>query len=225
MDKAAQAAWNNNPQEQPVDEEAVKNTDPAGQPHGNANAVPHQALGNQNDKQGGKDIGLVNAPVVSVNPTSGNQLNTDTPEEDIEIIDEPNRYINSDPRLGDFKYPFEDLDIDQGFFVPVEKGNTTDKLMNDLHRDIATFREQTSECEKDKDGNDVWESVVIQTKKYKDGVLQLDGAGKPIVGANQTNRPKLIYSGNFIARPVVKGDEISEGRKAESDGVLVVRVI
>ena len=228
MDKSQQANWNNDPVKQPVDEQAVKDTDPKGKPSDNPKTVPHQALQDQEQfKESGKDIGLVNAPIVSLNPTSGNQLQDNAPEaDDIEIIDEPNRYLNSDDKKQqDFKYPFDKVEIGQGFFVPVEKGNTTDALMGKLHRDINMFREATSECEKDINGDDVWESVVIQTKKRKDDVIQLDGAGKPIVGANQTNRPKLIYSANFIVRPVVKDDEIAEGQKAETDGVLVIRVI
>lgn len=228
MDKAQQADWNNDPMKQPVDKDAVQQTDPKGKPSDNPTSVPHQALQNQDQlKESGKDIGLVNAPTVSINPTSGTQLSDNGPDaDDIEIIDELNRFLNlDDKKQQDFKYPFDKTEIGQGFFVPVEKGNTTDALMGTLHRDINMFREATSECEKDINGDDVWESVVIQTKKRKDNVIQLDGAGKPIVGANQTNRPKLIYSANFIARPVVKDDEISEGQKAESDGVLVIRVV
>lgn len=228
MDKAQQANWNNDPVKQPVDEQAVKNTDPHGKPSDNPKTVQHQALDDPDKlKESGKDIGLVNAPTVSINPTSGTQLADNSPEgDDIEIIDEPNRYLNlDDKKQQDFKYPFNDLEIGQGFFVPVEKGSTTDALMGKLHRDIAMFREATGECEKDINGDDVWESVVIQTKKRKDGVIQLDGAGKPIVGANQTNRPKLIYTSNFIVRAVVKDDEIYEGQKAETDGILVIRVV
>lgn len=221
MDKSQQADWNNDPMKQPVDVDAVQKTNPkvGGQ---------HQVLQNQDQlKESGKDIGLVHAPVVSVNPTSGTQLQDDEADaDDIEIIDEPNRFLNlDDKKQQDFKYPFDKTEIGQGFFIPVEKGSTTDALMGTIHRDIAMFRDATGECEKDIEGNDVWESVVIQTKKRKDGVIQLDGAGKPIVGANQTNRPKLIYSANFIARAVVKDDEISKGQKAESDGVLVIRVV
>lgn len=228
MDKSKQGNWNNDPTKQPVNVDAVKNTDPKGKPSDNPNAVAHQSLQQQDQfKESGKDIGLVNSPITSINPTSGTQLQDNGPEgDDIEIIDEPNRYLNADDKKQqNFKYPFDKVDIGQGFFVPVEKGNTTDALMGTLHRDIAMFREATGECEKDINGDDVWESVVIQTKKRKDNVIQLDGAGKPIVGANQTNRPKLIYSANFIARAVVKGDEISDGQEAETDGVLVIRVV
>lgn len=228
MNAEQQANWNNNPVNQPVDEDAIKNSDPKGKPSGNPNAVPHKAL-DQGDKfkNSGKDIGLVNAPVVSLNPTSGDQAEPSN-EKDYQIFDNPNRYLNFKSEQQKFKYPFDKMDVDQGIFIPVEKGDTTDNLVARLHKDIDAFRKQTSEVEKDENGDDVRESVVIETKKRKDDVIQLDGAGKPIVGANQTNRYKLIYSANFIVRPVVKGDalELGEGSpEAESDGALLIRVM
>lgn len=112
------------------------------------------------------------------------------------------------------------------FFIPLKAGMTTDKLMDNVHAQIDQYREQTSTVEKDADGDDIWEMVIKRTKKCtRDGVIQLDGAGKPITDATQLNRPKLVYSSSFIARPVVKGQQLAEGREAESDGVLVVRVL
>ena len=109
-------------------------------------------------------------------------------------------------------------------FIPVEKGGTTDKLMASIQKMAHQFREAGATSETDENGDQVRESVVIETKKRTDdGLIQLDGAGKPIVGANQTNRYKMIYSSNFTVKPIVKGDEMGNG-KADSDGVLVVRV-
>lgn len=196
----------------------------------NQGKVPHQSLQEQDDKNkaSGRDIGLLGEPLESVNPTSGKQGQKQLKE--YKIFDHANQRLNTKSGEYDFAYPFSDLEIDQGFFIPVEEGSTTDALLDKVHDQINTYREQTAECEKDKDGNDVWESVVIQTKKRNaDGTIQLGSDGKPIVGANQTNRPKLIYAANFIARPVVKGDNMLDkdhGEEiADSDGVLVVRTI
>lgn len=200
----------------------------------NPRVAQHQALEDKDiRKESGKDIGLVDAPLVSINPTSGNQsLSGDgNKPKDFKIFDHANQRLNASPHSHiNFAYPFDQMEIDQGFFVPVEKGMTTDKLMDQIHDQINQYREQTAECEKDKEGDDVWESVIIQTKKRTDdGVIQLDSFSKPIVGANQTNRPKLIYAANFIAKPVVKGDNMLDKDKgkeiADSDGVLVIRVL
>lgn len=231
----ATQAWHD--PDAPRDEEAIAKTDPnKDNRNNNPRVAQHQALDDPDTrKQSGKDIGLVDAPLVSINPTSGNQKLTGDGKQpkDYKIFDHANQRLNNPAAstyVSEFRYPFDKLEIDQGFFVPVTEGTTTDKLMDQVHDQINIYREQTAECEKDKEGNDVWESVVIQTKKRTDdGVIQLDSFNKPIVGANQTNRPKLIYAANFIARPVVKGDNmLDEGKGeeiADSDGVLVIRVL
>lgn len=211
-----------------ADPKAFDKTSQSNKP--NPNVVSHAAVAEpQPFKDSGKDIAQVNPPIQSIHPTSAKQgLNTDNnkpAKPEFKIIDRANRYLNHDGVLQDFKYPFNELDVDQGIFIPLPENITTDKLMATLHQQINIYIKQTSECEKDEKGDDVWESVVIQTKKrLDDGVIQLDSYGNPIVGANQTNRPKLIHSSNFVVKAVVKGDEISKGNKASSDGVLVVRV-
>jgi len=152
MNAEQQANWNNDPIKQPVDEKAVQATDPKGKPSDNPNAVPHKALeqGNKH-KNSGKDIGLVNAPIVSLNPTSGEE--GDGEKKDYKIFDNPNRYLNFKGEPQEFKYPFEKMDVDQGIFIPVEKGDTTDNLVASLHKDIDAFRKQTSEIEKDENGS------------------------------------------------------------------------
>jgi len=207
--------WGSNNPDSQKDVGAIQATQPAAQ------RTMHPQLGNEQDKlkESGKDIGLVNAPIQSLHPTS--VANAPDKSQSYNIFDNANQLKTA----FDFAYPFKDMKIDQGFFVPVEANMTTDQLIANLHRDIFTFVQQTSECEKDEKGDDVWESIVIQTKKRTDdGIIQLDGLGKPIVGANQTNRPKLIHSCNFIVKAIVKDDELTDGRKAESDGALVVRV-
>ncbi len=220
MDKNEQGSWNNDPNQQPKDVAAIQKTDPRANSN-NPNAVGHQALESADDKKfSGKDIGLVSSPVQSINPTSGNQTNSgDEGKPEFKKIGHV-----KNPGQEDFRYPFHEMKAGEGMFIPVEKNSTTDKLLSQLLSMTHKFREAGAEIETDENGDQVRESVVIETKKRTDdGLIQLDGAGKPIVGANQTNRYKMIYSSNFTVKPIVKGDEMGGG-KADKDGVLVVRV-
>lgn len=188
----------------------------------NPNRTEHEAVAEAHPfSESGKDIGLINAPIVSLHPTSGNKSKL----KEIEAFDNANRFLNHTGPRYDFAYPF-DMEIGQGFFVPVEQNSNIDKLIAHLHRAVDAFHKQTSIEEKDENGDDVMESVTILPKKRTlDGVIQLDSAGNPIVGANHTNRPKLIHMAQFIIKSVVKDDELVEdGQKAESDGALVIRV-
>jgi hypothetical protein len=224
-----QSKNNNNPMEQPVDIKSVQQTDPKdpwGDKNDGRNAGHLQVQQSNSLSESGKDIGLVHAPITSIHPTSNSTLGSDKAKDNIVKVAKPNRFLNDEhsPQYA-FEYPFEDTEMGAGFFIPLEAGQTTDALMAKLHKQIYQLQQKTGECEKDEKGDDVWESVVIQTKKRKDDVIQLASDGKPIVGANQTNRPKLIHSINFLLRPVVKGDDMGEGVEAESDGVLAIRVL
>jgi hypothetical protein len=219
----AQGEQNNDPNKQPKDVAAIQKTDPRPNSN-NPAAVGHQALESADEKkQSGIDIGLVSAPVQSLNPTSSNQVEDgEDGKPEYDIVDN----IKFDGQ-DDFKYPLGDLEAGQGMFIPVEKGSSTDKLMVEMQKMVHSFREAGAVIDTDENGDQVRESVVIETKKRTGdaGLIQLDGAGKPIVGANQTNRYKLIHSASFTVKPIVKGDEFSKGNKADKDGVLVTRVM
>ena len=195
------------------------------EPHGNPEAVEHQAIeeGGKNAKAGGKDMGLVDPPIVSLNPTSATPAN-EADDEHFEVIDAANLNLGVDTSQHiDFKYPFADLETLQGFFVPVKPGNTTDKLMMAVHKQITQYVKQVSVPEKDEDGDDVLEDVAINKKKRNDdGTVQLDG-DTPRLGIKSGFRPKLIGP-TFTAKAVVKGDQLSENNEADSDGVLVIRM-
>lgn len=195
-------------------------------PHSNKNAVEHALVGGdaQPNRNSGKEAGLVNPPLQSLNPTSqtSDKTNKWPDKKNFKNIDHISFQLGTGER-SEFKYPFADMKIGSGVFVSVEEGTTTDKLMSTIHQQVFSYRQQNSDVEKDENGDDVWESVVIQTKKRNDdGTIQLDN-GKPRVGANQTNRPKLIGP-NFVVKAIVKDDELSNGNKASGDGVLIVRV-
>lgn len=210
--------WSNNappshdPMKEPVDPKSL-----------GSKRVEHQAIADQNTfKNSGKDIGLVHAPIVSLNPSSDNKK---VEPKSFDVFDSPNRYLNHTGPRYDFAYPFIDMNIGQGFFVPVQPNSNIDNLIAHLHRAIDAFHKQTSVEEKDENGDDILETVtVLPKKRTPDGIIELDGFGKPIVGANHTNRPKLIHMAQFVIKSAVKDDEIAEGRKADSDGALVIRV-
>lgn len=185
-------------------------------PHDNINAVNHAQLGDGKQQEGGKDMGLVKAPVVSMHPTSAK------PEErssnNFKIID--NAKIQLDNQ-NEFKYPFDQLKIEQGLFVAVE--TTTDALMSKLFKQVDQFRKQNSEVERDENGDDVMEDVAINVKKRNDdGTVQLDG-DIPRLSIKSGFRPKLIGP-MFAVKAVVKGDKISENNTADGDGALVIRL-
>ena len=194
----------------------------------NPNKVDHAQLHpNEEHNEGGKEMGLVKAPVVSMHPTSSSQ--TEDEEPDFRVIDNANFKINHfvhESGHTEFKYPFVDLEPGQGLFIPVGKGKTTDALMSEMYKAIDQYRKQASEVERDENGDDVMEDVAINVKKRnEDGTVQLDG-GEPRLTVKSGFRPKLVGP-NFTVKAVVKDDILTDeedGEKADTDGVLVIRM-
>jgi hypothetical protein len=204
-------AWNkgNDPEKFPVNPNDVKD-----------NRKPHAVVMDSDTlAASGKEVSSVNNDIKSVHPSTGS-----TSDSDYQIIDNANIYPNIKDE--DFKYPFNKLEAKQSVFIPVEPGNTIDKLMADLHHQIEIFRRNTADIEKDEKGDNISEMIITHTKKRNaDGTIQLNDGDKPIEGANQTIRPKYIYARNFIVRALIKDEEIvKDGQKAESDGALLTRV-
>lgn len=201
------------------------NAQPPIPPHANPNAVEHAAIKPVDQQEGGKDMGLTHAPTVSLHPTS-EQQGQKAKIGEYRIIDNANFKLNHYlPEIGhvEFNYPFEDLELNQGMFIPVEQNSTTDALMSKLHKQVNQYCKQNSEIERDEDGDDIMEDVAINKKKRnEDGTVQLDG-DIPRMGIKSGFRPKLIGP-NFIVKAVVKGDEIGDNDKAEHDGALVIRL-
>lgn len=206
-------------------------TDPGNKPaatlppaqHPNPDAVEHGLLHTQDQQEGGKEMGLVKAPIVSMHPTS--KLPDDTKEKvEPKLIEDANFKLNHYlPEQGhvEFDYPFEDLEVGQGFFIAVE--TTTDALMAKLHKQVDKYRKQSSEIERDENGDDVMIDIAInQKKRNEDGTVQLDN-GVPRLGIKSGFQPKLIGP-NFVVKAVVKGDSLAENNEADSDGALVVRM-
>ena len=195
--------------------------------HPNPDAVGHAFIRSADDKkEGGKEMGLVHAPIVSMHATSAKQDEAGAKIGEHTIVEKANFKLNHYlPELGHvkFNYPFEGLTIGQGMFIPVEKGRTTDALMTKLHSQVDKFRKQNSEIERDENGDDVMEDVAINVKKRNDdGTVQLDG-NVPRLTIKSGFRPKLVGP-NFVVKSVVKDDEIGENNKAVSDGALVIRL-
>lgn len=194
-------------------------------PHNNPDAVK-QALLKSPDGQneGGKEMGLVHAPITSIHPTSEDQTDEAAPKKEAVIIDDANIQLNHYlPEAGhvEFDYPFADLEVGQGFFIETE--TTTDALMSKLYKQVDQYRKQNSEIERDENGDDIMQDIAInQKKRNDDGTVQLDG-GVPRLGIKSGFVPKLIGP-NFVVKAVVKGDKLAEGNEADSDGALVIRM-
>lgn len=198
-------------------------------PHNNPDAVEHAQLASADRKEGGKQMGLVHAPVTSMHPTSAQQGNEDAQPKNFRIVDKANvklsHYIHEQGHH-EFAYPFSDLEVSQGLFIPVGKNDSTDNLMNVIHKQVDQYRKQNSEIERDENGDDCMEDVAINVKKRnEDGTVQLDG-DTPRMTIRAGFRPKLIGP-SFAVKAVVKGDKITagdDGEEADSDGVLVIRM-
>lgn len=201
------------------------NAQPPAPPHANPNAVDHAAIKPVDQQEGGKDMGLIHAPIVSMHPTSEQQGQKAKIGEH-RIIDDANFKLNHYlPEIGhvEFNYPFEDLELNQGMFIPVEQNSTTDALMSKLYKQVDQYRKQASEIDRDENGDDIMIDLAInQKKRNEDSTVQLDG-DKPRLGIKSGFTPKLVGP-TFIVKAVVKGDEIGDNDKAEHDGALVIRM-
>jgi len=197
--------------------------------HANPDAVDHAMIGEAGGgkQSGGRDESQVSAPTVSMHPTSQPQGDADAEIGEHRMIDYASMRLNSttvpDHGWVDLNYPFEEMDLGQGMFIPVEKGGTTDKLMEKVYKQVDQYRKQNSEVEKDENGDDIMEDVAINVKlRNEDGTVKLDG-DKPRLGIKSGFRPKLIGP-NFAIKAVVKGDKIGENDEADADGALVIRL-
>ena len=182
----------------------------------------------------GKDAYKVNPPNESVNPTSEKQGENaarawdDANKEGFQKIAKPNTALDhSEHTKGpNPKYPFSDLEIGEGLYIAVEKNSTTDKLMEKLYKDVANARMAFAEVERDENGDEIWDVVIVKTRKRnEDGTFQMGAYGKPLEGANQISKPRLVFSRHFAVKAVIKDDDLGEGAKAPHDGALVVRQV
>lgn len=174
-------------------------------------------------KNSGKDVGLVDPPIKSVAPVSSSQTIGDNKNQkkDIKKFSDVSKLIGDD---GQEEYPFEDLELGEAFFIPTQPNNTTDNLLAKLHKSINSAKQKYGEVEVNEEGDEIWEVLTIMTKKRnEDGTIQLEN-NKPITGADFHQRPKYIYTRNFVAKAVTKDQEFSDSDKAPADGVVVIRV-
>jgi hypothetical protein len=194
-----------------------------------AEAAQHQALSDTKPFEGsGKDVYKAFTPIQSVNPTSEEQGFKTTGKRTVgKLIDKPNLDLTHTPNTApSSRYGIDKIEPGKGMFIPVEQNSTTDKLMMVLYREVADARMSYAEVERDREGNEIWDCVIVKTRKTNDdGTYQLGADGKPLEGANQTIQPRLVYGTHYAVKAVVKGDDIGEGQKAEHDGAMVIRRI
>lgn len=191
------------------------------------NTAPHAFVRSTTDKTTAKESTLIGAPEVSMSPTSG-----DSSEKQDNSWGKSKRLIIDNaiaPRPQtphDFSdHPILQLERDQGMFVPNRPGATTDELMRQLYKEVYQLRAFGAQVEKDINGDDILETIIVEEKKRNDDGTIMLTAGRPVVGALQENRPKLIHPCNFTIHAVTKDMEIAEGQKAPEDGVLIIRVV
>lgn len=196
--------------------------------------VQHQALsdGPKPYEGSGKDVYKPHvAPIQSINPTSepqGANAKQNAPKDEsgyITVAKANTKITHADKPQGGVSYPFSDLEIGGGLYIPVEQNSTTDKLMEKLYREVANARAAFAEVERDEKGDEIWDVVIVKTRlKNDDGTFQMGAHGKPLEGANQTSIPRYVYDRHYAVKAVVKDDDLGEGQKAPHDGALIVRV-
>lgn len=171
-------------------------------------------------RDSGKDVHQVNPPIVSVAASSGEKSSK---SDNHVFVDNALDHLFDDKLYPEG--PFDNLKVGQGVFIPNEENQTTDKALAKTHKIILKLREQYSEIETNEDGDEILDQVIVSIRKRNDdGTIQLEN-DKPVVGANAQNMPRRIYYRNFIAKAVVKNDELSKNQKASGDGVFVIRVL
>jgi len=124
------------------------------------------------------------------------------------------------------KYPIDDLEVGQGLYIPVEQNSTTEKLMEKVYKDVANARLAFAEVERDENGDEIWDVVIVKTRlRNADGTFQMGAYGKPLESASQTSKPRLVYARHYAVKAVLKDDDVGEGTKVPADGALVVRQV
>lgn len=169
-------------------------------------------------RNSGKETGLVDPPIVSVAPASGK---TGKSGDEPKILSDVSKLVGN-PQDEDYEY--SKLELEQGLFIPVEPNTTTDMLLAKINKSIHRAKIRYGVPEVDENGDEILDQVCVKVKKRnEDGTIQLNN-NVPITGATFQQHTKYIYSRNFIAKPVMKDQEIGDGVKAESDGVVIIRV-
>ena len=156
-----------------------------------------------------------------------NEVETDPRKIDPIKVDNihPSFLSNSPFYSPGFSHPYDELKPGEALFLGNEYGQTTDKHIELVYREIAQYKNFMSDVERDENGDVILEQVVIEDRKRdKYGNFIIEPDGNILKGALHESRPKLIYYKHFVARAITKGQELSDNVKAERDGVLVIRV-
>lgn len=193
----------------------------------NENRVENQFIRDGDGKKTtGREISHINAPEVSLTPTSSdssdkNKSNWKTQADQRLMVD--NAFIPREDKNWD-SHPFLDMERDQGMFLPNRQGMTTDDMLEQINKEIFQIKNYSNLQERDINGDTILESIIVEERKRNDdGTVQLMN-GQPVVGALRQNRPKMNLLRNWVAYPVVKDSEIGEGTNAPEDGVIIIRV-
>lgn len=200
---------------------------PNSQPQASPPAQPAKALHpvtveKQDLREHGKEAGLVNAPIVSVEGQSENTPATQKPKKEHKTISNAIDWLN-DYEKENFEFPFGDIKPGEGMFIAKEDNRTVDGLLASVRKQVHRMNEMFAEKETNDDGDNILDMVTIERKKRNDdGTIQLDN-GVPRVGATAGHLPRMVRYRQFVVRSVNKGEKI-DNEKLSNDGVIVVRV-
>lgn len=170
--------------------------------------------------ESGKEAGLVNAPIVSVEPQNTNPVQNKPRKHKMvaNTIDWLHGYEEQN-----FEFPYGDIKPGQGMFIALEEGKTIDTLLANIRKQVHKLNEMYSERETNEDGDNILDMVTIEKKKRNDdGTIQLDN-GVPRVGANSGHMPRMVRYRQFVVSSVAKGEKVNN-ETMDSGGVIVTRV-
>lgn len=139
------------------------------------------------------------------------------------VANTPKFVMIDDPVIFDAGYfsiwPFDELDVDQGFFVLNDDLKNKDELkakgispLDYFRGEIYRANDYYATDEHDAEGSK------ISVEMFVEGVKP-DGT----ITAEVIRRPLRIYSRHYSAHAVTVDDDISDGEKAPGNGVLVIR--
>lgn len=185
-----------------------------------ANKVSGHTVVADNDKlsKSGKNVGLVDAPIVTMHKTS-TPIEKEKPNYKT-LDDVGDIFLKNKDHFNSKFIDTDELDVESGVFIPIEPNKTIDQLMFDVEAEVYRLNEYYSIPAHNEEGEEILDQVMIREfKRNEDKTIQLDGKDEPITGANSTFIKRRIQLRQYVAISVTKDDE-----KIDSDGALIIRV-
>lgn len=165
----------------------------------------------------GKNVDLVNPPIVTVHESSGKKAKTWT--DNTKSINNINDILLGE-WFGDLVIDTRKVEVGAGMFIPIEQNQTIDQLMYKVEAQVYRMNEYYSVPAHNAEGEEILDQVSIKEfKRNDDKTIQLTGNDVPITGASFTHLLRRIQIRQYVAKAVMKDD-----KNFDSDGVLIARV-